>query len=43
MEPKFHFPQRILILNKRPHHEAEVKPVTDESAATAAAAAAAMG
>ena len=39
MEPKFHFPKRTLILIKRPHHDAEVKPDTDEFAATAAAAA----
>ena len=38
MEPKFHFPKRTLILIKRPHHDAEVKPDTDEFAATAAAA-----
>ena len=39
MEPKFHFPKRTLILIKRPHHEAEIKPDTNEFAATAAAAA----
>jgi len=37
MEPKFHFPKRASISNKRPHHLVDRKPDNYEADATAAA------